>query len=134
MLDELGLQAAIQWQAREFETRTGIACLVEVGAEQPAVDAVRATAAFRIFQEALTNVARHAGATRVLVRFRLSAQALELSVQDNGRGISEGALSDSRSLGLLGMRERATSLGGTVTITGERGRGTTLTLTLPSLE
>ena len=134
VLDELGLQAAIQWQAREFETRTGIACRVEVPAEQPAVDAGRATAAFRIFQESLTNVARHAGATRVLVRFRLSAEALELSVQDNGRGISEGALSDSRSLGLLGMRERATSLGGTVTITGERGRGTTLTLTLPSLE
>jgi len=134
VLDELGLQAAIQWQAREFETRTGIACRVEVPAEQPAVDAGRATAAFRIFQESLTNVARHAGATRVLVRFTLSAEALELSVQDNGRGISEGALSDSRSLGLLGMRERATSLGGTVTITGERGRGTTLTLTLPSLE
>ena len=79
-------------------------------------------------------MARHAGATRVLVRFRLSAEALELSVQDNGRGISEGALSDSRSLGLLGIHERATSLGGIVTITGERGRGTTLTLTLPSLE
>ena len=134
VLDELGLQAAIQWQAREFETRTGIACRVELAAEHPAVDASRATAAFRIFQEALTNVARHAGATRVLVRFTLSAQALELRVEDNGRGISEGALSDSRSLGLLGIHERATSLGGIVTITGERGRGTTLTLTLPSLE
>jgi len=134
VLDELGLQAAIQWQAREFETRTGIACRVEVPAEQPTVDATRATAAFRIFQEALTNVARHAGATRVLVRFTLSAQALALSVEDNGRGISKGALADSRSLGLLGIRERATSLGGTVAITGERGRGTTLTLTLPSLE
>ncbi len=134
VLDELGLQAAIQWQAREFETRTGIACRVDLAAEQPSVDATRATAAFRIFQEALTNVARHAGATLVLVRFTLSAQALELSVEDNGRGISEGALADSRSLGLLGIRERATSLGGTVTITGERGRGTTLTLTLPSLE
>jgi len=134
VLDELGLQAAIRWQAREFETRTGIACRVEQAAEQPVVDASRATAAFRIFQEALTNVARHAGATLVLVRFTLSAQALELRVEDNGRGISEGALADSRSLGLLGIRERATSLGGTVTITGERGRGTTLTLTLPSLE
>src|SRR3989475_676229 len=134
VLDELGLQAAIQWQAREFETRTRIACRVGMAAEPPAVDASRATAAFRIFQEALTNVARHAGATRVLVRFTLSAQALELRVEDDGRGISEGALADSRSLGLLGIRERATSLGGTVTITGERGRGTTLTLTLPSLE
>src|SRR6184192_1377194 len=134
VLDELGLQAAIQWQAREFETRTGIACRVEVPAEQPAVDAGRATAAFRIFQESLTNVARHAGASRVLVRFTLSAQALALSVEDNGRGISEGALSDSRSLGLLGIRERATNLGGTVTITAASGRGTLLTLSLPSLE
>jgi PAS domain S-box-containing protein len=133
VLDELGLQAAIQWQAREFETRTGIACRVELAAEQSAVDATRATAAFRIFQEALTNVARHAGATQVLVRFTLSAQALDLSVQDNGRGISEGALADSGSLGLVGMRERATTLGGTVTITGVPGRGTTLTLHLPSL-
>ena len=79
-------------------------------------------------------MARHAGATRVLVRFTLSAQALELRVEDDGRGISKGALADARSLGLLGIRERATSLGGIVTITGERGRGTTLTLTLPSLE
>src|SRR5437660_543720 len=134
VLDELGLKAAIQWQAREFEIRTGIACPVEVAAEQPAVDASRATAAFRIFQEALTNVARHASATRVLVRFTISTQALELSVQDNGRGISDDALADSRSLGLLGIRERATSLGGTVTITGAPGRGTTLTLSLPSLE
>ena len=134
VLDELGLQAAIQWQAREFETRTGIACRVEVGAAHSAVDATRATAAFRIFQEALTNVARHAGASSVLVRFTLSAQALELSVQDNGRGISDGALSDSRSLGLLGIRERATNLGGTVTITAASGRGTLLTLSLPSLE
>jgi PAS domain S-box-containing protein len=133
VLDELGLQAAIQWQAREFETRTGIACRVELATEQSAVDATRATAAFRIFQEALTNVARHAGATQVLVRFTLSAQALDLSVQDNGRGISEGALADSGSLGLVGMRERATTLGGTVTITGVPGRGTTLTLHLPSL-
>src|SRR5437667_116058 len=134
VLDELGLQAAIQWQAREFETRTGIACRVEVGAAHSAVDATRATAAFRIFQEALTNVARHAGASSVLVRITLSAQALELSVQDNGRGISDGALSDSRSLGLLGIRERATNLGGTVTITAASGRGTLLTLSLPSLE
>jgi len=87
---------------------------------------------FRIFQEALTNVARHAAATQVLVRLAVAPRALELTVQDNGRGIREGALHDARSLGLLGMRERASNFQGNVTITGLPGAGTTLTLTMPS--
>src|SRR5205823_6518590 len=107
VLDELGLRAAIEWEAREFATRTGIECRVELPEGQPAVDASRATAVFRIFQEALTNVARHAAATHVLVRLGMTPKALDLTVADNGRGIREGALHDSRSLGLLGMRERA---------------------------
>jgi len=132
VLDELGLRAAIEWEAREFATRTGIECQVNLPEGQPALDPSRATAVFRIFQEALTNVARHAAATQVLVRLAVAPRALELTVQDNGRGIREGALHDARSLGLLGMRERASNFQGNVTITGLPGAGTTLTLTMPS--
>jgi len=131
VLDELGLRAAIEWEAREFATRTGIECRVELPEGQPAVDPSRATAVFRIFQEALTNVARHAAATRVLVRLGMTPNALDLTVEDNGRGIREGALHDSRSLGLLGMRERAENFHGNVTIAGNPGAGTTLTLIMP---
>ena len=99
--------------------------------QQPELDSGRATAAFRILQEALTNVARHSEATRVLIRFAVSPGALELAVQDNGRGLTKGALADPRSLGLAGIRERATDLGGTVAITGTPGRGTTVTLSMP---
>jgi PAS domain S-box-containing protein len=131
VLDELGLRAAIEWEAREFATRTGIECRVELPDAQPVLDASRTTAVFRIFQEALTNVARHAAATQVLVRLDVTPRALELTVQDNGRGIRDGALGDSRSLGLLGMRERAENFQGNVTIAGTPGAGTTLTLTMP---
>jgi PAS domain S-box-containing protein len=131
VLDELGLRAAIEWEAREFATRTGIECRVELPERPLALDPSRATAVFRIFQEALTNVARHAAATHVLVRLGVAPKALELTVQDNGRGIREGALHDSRSLGLLGMRERAETFQGNVKIAGNPGAGTTLTLTMP---
>src|SRR5437764_4123078 len=131
VLDELGLRAAIEWEAREFATRTGIECRVELPEGQPAADASRATAVVRIFQEALTNVARHAAATHVLVRLGMTPNALDLTVADNGRGIREGALHDSRSLGLPGMRERAGNVHGNVTITGNPGAGTILTLTMP---
>jgi PAS domain S-box-containing protein len=131
VLDELGLRAAIEWEAREFATRTGIECRVELPEGQPALDPSRATAVFRIFQEALTNVARHAAATNVIVRLGMTPNALDLTVQDNGRGIRDGALHDTRSLGLLGMRERAGNFNGTVTIAGTPGAGTTLTLAMP---
>jgi PAS domain S-box-containing protein len=131
VLDELGLRAAIEWEAREFATRTGIACRVELPDAQPALDPSRTTAVFRIFQEALTNVARHAAATQVLVRLDVTPEVFELTVQDNGRGIREGALHDSRSLGLLGMRERAETFQGNLTIAGNPVAGTTLTLTMP---
>src|ERR1051325_1373698 len=131
VLDELGLRAAIEWGGRELATRPGIECRVELPDAQPALDASRTTAVFRIFQEALTNVARHAAATQVLVQLDVTPNALELTVQDNGRGIRDGALHDSRSLGLLGMRERAENFQGNVTIAGTPGAGTTLTLTMP---
>lgn len=132
MLDQLGLPAAIRWQAREFQAHTGIGCALDLRVEDElTLDDTRATAAFRILQEALTNVARHSGATGVRIHLGVSPRELRLTVTDNGRGISETALRDERSRGLLGLHERAATLGGTVSIEGTAGQGTTVSLTLP---
>lgn len=131
VLDDLGLVAALEWQAEEFQKRTGIACRVETDAENLTLDPARATGVFRIFQEALTNVTRHANATRVEARLRVQEGTLTLALQDNGRGITAPEISGTGSLGLVGMRERAALLGGTVRITGEPGKGTKLELSLP---
>jgi PAS domain S-box-containing protein len=131
VLDDLGLVAAIEWQAQEFQARTGIAC--EIAASLPDVDLDRtqATAMFRILQETLTNVARHAGATRVVIRLQEDAASLSLTVEDNGRGIREEEIAGRPSLGLLGMRERVRPLGGTLSIAGCSGEGTTVTVVIP---
>jgi PAS domain S-box-containing protein len=131
VLDELGLDAAVEWWVRDFEQRTGIACRIRSDLLDARIDPDRSTAVFRILQEALTNVARHAGATRVEIRLSADPERLLLEVQDNGRGIPEDRIADARSLGLLGMRERARSFGGDVTILGEPGQGTTVSLTIP---
>jgi PAS domain S-box-containing protein len=131
VLDDLGLSAAIEWQAREFQGRTGIACAVALDPENLDVDAERSTALFRIFQEVLTNVARHARATRVEVRMGKVGEQIILEVRDNGRGIEESELAGVKSLGLLGMRERASLLGGQVAIRGGRGEGTRVTVKIP---
>jgi signal transduction histidine kinase len=131
VLDDLGLQAAVEWQAREFEARTGIRCEVGVGPVVACPDRDVATALFRITQEALTNVARHAGATRVRVTLGSDDDALRLAVADDGRGITEAEHSGSRSLGLLGMRERARLFGGRIDVAGSPGGGTTITATIP---
>ena len=131
MLDDLGLGAALGWQAREFEERTRIRCETSVESTLDAVANDQATALFRIFQEILTNVARHSGASKVRVALKKSAGDLLLEVRDNGRGISPEQLSDAKSLGLLGMRERAALLGGCVEISGEPGRGTRVAARIP---
>jgi signal transduction histidine kinase len=131
VLDQLGLAAAIGWQARDFQMRTGIRCKVSLPPDAIAAAPELSTAAFRIFQELLTNVARHAGATRVDVSMRVEAGRLLLEVQDNGRGISEAELSGFKSLGLLGMRERAMLFGGSVDFSGALGKGTRVTVVLP---
>lgn len=132
VLDELGLAAAIEWQGQEFTTRTGIALELVTNAEgsSPLPDPV-ASAVFRMLQEALTNVARHAAARRVRVELHQDDRLLSLDVADDGRGITESELCGRHSLGLLGMRERAIACGGTVEIRGELGRGTTVSLRLP---
>jgi signal transduction histidine kinase len=132
VLDEAeGLTAAIGWQAKHFQMRTGIRCKIDLPAESPALDQERSTATFRIFQEILTNVARHAEATRLDVSMKVDTERLRLQVRDNGKGISESAVRGQKSLGLLGMNERAALIGGKIDIWGAAGKGTKVTLTIP---
>jgi signal transduction histidine kinase len=131
VLDEAGLGTAIEWQVREFQKRTGIRCRITLPEEEPELERDQATAVFRILQEVLTNVARHAHATRVDVVMTLDARELQLEVQDNGRGIGESERRSSKSLGLLGMRERALLIGGEIDIAGLKGAGTRVMLSVP---
>ncbi len=131
ILDGLGLRAAVEWQAREFQSRTGLKCVVDLPRRDVPFDADRSAAVFRIFQEILTNVTRHAQARRVRIALEASPERLVLTVSDDGKGISKKALKDPASLGLLGMRERALAFGGTVEIRGKRGQGTTVTVAAP---
>jgi signal transduction histidine kinase len=131
VLDDLGLEAAIEWQAQEFEARTGIVCRVSSDLGDSKLPRPLATAFFRTFQESLTNVARHAGARQVDVGLRRKRGRLTLEVSDDGRGISDEAVAGAKSLGLLGMRERARRLGGQFAISGALGQGTTVTLSVP---
>jgi PAS domain S-box-containing protein len=129
VLDALGLGAAVEWQARELEARAGIRCSVEL-ADLPALPPAVATAAFRILQELLANVLRHAQATRVILRLAAREGRLVLEVEDDGRGISE-AEREGMTPGLLGMRERAAALGGELALAGAPGLGTRARLVLP---
>jgi len=131
MLDDLGLVAAIEWQAQDFQRRTGIICRCTAGEEDIHIDRERATVVFRICQEALTNVARHARATHVTIRFEEQIDALLLEVHDNGGGIPQEKIGAPDSLGLLGMRERAALFGGQIDIVGRPGEGTRIMLRLP---
>ncbi len=131
ILDDLGLVAALEWQLQEFERRTGIQCHLVCPLEEVTLDAAGRTTAFRIFQAALTNVARHAYASQVEVTLEETASHLMLHVHDNGRGIADRDINDPKSIGLLGMRERARLRGGTVDIHGTPGQGTTVVVRLP---
>ena len=130
MLDDMGLVAAVGWQAKEFQKRTGIRCRVNLPPETK-LDIDLSTTMFRIFQEILTNVARHARATRVDIELAIRESAVSLEVVDNGIGIHETARTAKRSLGLLGMQERALLFGGDVSITGSPGHGTRVSVSIP---
>ncbi len=130
-LDQLGLPAALNEEAERFTLRTGEACEIEVGGLPQEIPPAVSTAAFRIFQEALTNVARHAGATRVWVTCASRGDALEISIADDGKGIPAGEEMKQASLGLLGMRERAEMLGGRLRVDANPAGGTRVTATLP---
>jgi signal transduction histidine kinase len=131
VLDEIGLAAALDWQAREFQRRTGIRCHVNISTRFTDPDKDRSTALFRVFQELLTNVARHANATRVNVSLSAGDAALALNVEDNGRGIREDEIEGRRSLGVLGLRERVLAFGGSIDIKGEEGKGTRVSVSIP---
>jgi signal transduction histidine kinase len=130
-LDDLGLMAALEWQSQEFESRTGIPCRVALPQEPLVLDAELSTAIFRIFQESLTNVVRHAQATRVEARLEREADQLVFQVRDNGRGFDPEEVKARRSLGLVGMQERALLLKGEFKVEGVPGAGTTVTLRIP---
>lgn len=131
VLDQLGLIPAIEWQAHEFRTRTGIQCTLDIYLRSVALSQAESTAMFRIFQEILTNVARHAKATAVNILLQEQGGRLMLEVRDDGLGVTEAELSDPTSLGLVGMRERALLMGGEITFAGTPGKGTTVKVWLP---
>jgi two-component system, NarL family, sensor histidine kinase UhpB len=131
VLDDLGLTAAIEWQLQDVHKRTGMDYELSLPSEDIPLDQGRATAMFRIFQEALTNVLRHAEASKVVVRVMQHADALLLEVADDGKGITPEQLTDRTSLGLLSMRERALLWGGELTIQGKAGEGTRVTVRIP---
>ncbi len=131
VLDDLGLIAGIEWQAEAYEKRTGIECEVSFDPEEIELDKDTATTFFRAAQEALTNVARHADATKVTLSIRKIGKTLELEVVDNGRGITEAESRSSQSFGLTGMNERFYSLGGSFEVKGAKGKGTMLRASVP---
>lgn len=131
---DLGLRAAIEWQCEEFQTRSEIPCEMDIGADcnlLEKLDSSRATHIFRIFQEILTNIARHAEATAVQVSLEQLQDVLLLRVRDNGNGITVDQINDHNSLGLLGMRERAALIGGQVWIGPAPQRGTLVRILIP---
>jgi len=127
----MGLVAAIRWQTKEFQKRLGIRCRIDLPDDQTHLGSEFSTAVFRIFQEILTNIARHAKAQSVSVKMNISKDRLTLQVTDDGIGISEAATQARESLGLLGMRERAQLFGGEVAFDASPGQGTTVSLSLP---
>ena len=131
LLDHLGIEAAIEWQAEDFQKSSGVECTVAVADDIFSVDINIANALFRVFQEALTNVLKHSHATKVEATLKENDGKIALEIHDNGVGITEEQMSKRHSFGLLGMRERLYPLGGTISIKGEAQRGTTLTVIIP---
>ena len=131
VLDQLGLAAALEWQGQEFATRTGMEVVMELCADGEAIPNDLGSSAFRILQESLTNILRHANATRVTIGLCQTPTLLTLEIADNGVGCTSACFEGTRSLGLVGMRERALACGGECTITGVPGRGTTVFLRVP---
>ena len=128
---DLGIAAAIEWQAAEFQKRTEIECTVDLYEEDGLIESSVATELFRIFQEAMTNVIRHSQATHVHIALKCDGIHLLLEITDNGKGISQRDIENRNALGLLGMRERASLIGGSLFITGSPHVGTALCVTVP---
>lgn len=131
LLDNFGLAAAVEWQVQDFAERMGIAWNVDLGEEEFALDREQATTVFRILQETLTNVARHAQASAVQVTLQETPEEIVLTVTDNGRGITPEQVTHPGSLGLVGMRERVRFWGGRLEIDGRPGNGTIVRMRMP---
>jgi signal transduction histidine kinase len=132
ILDDLGLVEAVEWQTRQFQARTGIICRFECSLESVDLSPEQSTAVFRILQEALTNVLRHAQATQVDIVMEQLDGSFVVTVTDNGRGITQDQRKRRSSLGLGGMQERALIVGGAVDVAGEEGKGTRVTVRIPA--
>jgi two-component system, NarL family, sensor histidine kinase UhpB len=130
-LDHLGLSAAIELEAAAVSRRTGLRCRVSGRLRNTGLTPDQMTAVFRIVQEALTNVVRHADASAVRIVMRQQLSRISVRIHDNGRGITEGELDDPKSIGLLGMRERAELIGGQVLFSSQRGKGTVVLIAVP---
>ena len=131
ILDDFGLVAAIQWQTEDFQSRTGIACSATLDTETDKLTQDESTAVFRIFQETLTNILRHAAATEIGVRLWEEDNQLMLEIKDNGKGITDMKIDSPTSLGLIGMRERVYGINGTIQFSGTRDKGTRVTVAVP---
>ena len=133
ILDQLGLPAAIEWVAHDFTRRTGIPCAATIVPDMATISAELGTALFRIAQEALTNVVRHAGASRVEIQLQVRPDLITLEVTDDGKGITENAVHGPASLGILGMRERAAAQGGVLEVGPIVPHGTRISAWFPPL-
>ena len=131
MLDDLGLAATLEWAAEDWANRTGIRCRWKRKPQPVALNREQATALFRIYQEILTNISRHARASKVTCSFKTTAKELTLEVSDDGKGFDPAKLSDRKSLGLLGMRERALLFSGRLEIQSAAAKGTIVTVRIP---
>ncbi|QDZ30042.1 sensor histidine kinase [Noviherbaspirillum sp. UKPF54] len=128
---DLGVQAAIEWQVKQFEQRNGIPCELSVDDEGLQLDDEHATAVFRILQESLTNIGRHSRASIVRIGVRIEDGLLRMDIEDNGVGMYPGDRRKARRFGLIGIQERASMLGGELTIESTPGQGTVLHLKVP---
>ena len=132
ILDDLGLIPAIDWQMRDFRKRTGIEIEVASNVEELNLSADSSAAVFRVVQEALTNVIRHAKASSVRVNLDATGRSLRISIEDNGQGMKYNQNTDFKSLGIIGMKERIARLGGMFQIFSEPGKGTRLDIVIPA--
>jgi signal transduction histidine kinase len=131
LLDDLGLIAAIEWHTEEFRNLTGIKCRFTSNCDDAVLDQNLSTTIFRIFQETLLNIANHSRATKVKVSLMKENYNLVMVISDNGKGITRKEISNPKSLGLVGMRERALLWGGVLNINGIQDKGTMVTVNIP---
>jgi signal transduction histidine kinase len=130
-LDHLDLSAAIEFEAAAISRRTGLRCRVSSLPQTCRLNQAQSIAAFRVFQEAMTNIARHADASAVRIHLREARGAFTMDVHDNGRGITKAQVSAPSAIGLLGMREAVQPHGGSLSVTGRKGRGTRVVVRFP---